>query len=97
MIFEFMWQFQFIPTTMGNPSLKGNASTPSHNATPMKDNNTLLERKGEKMVVEFDANDAHDGLVGCKYVTLNFFNFMLKLCCMLQLITIISSKPHSSS
>jgi hypothetical protein len=67
-----MWQFQSIPTTMGNPSLKGNAFTPSHNATPMEDNNTLLERKGEKMVVEFDANDAHDGLVDCKYVTLNF-------------------------
>jgi hypothetical protein len=45
-----MWQFQFIPTTMGNPSLKGNASTLGHNATPMEDNNTLLERKGKKMV-----------------------------------------------
>ncbi len=83
---------------MGNPSLKGNASTPGHNATtPMEDNNTLLERKGKKMVVEFDGNDAHDGLVGCKYVTLNFFYSMVKLFCMLQLITIISSKPHFSS
>ncbi len=82
---------------MGNPSLKQNAFTPRHNATPMEDNNTLLERKRKKMVVEFDANDAHDGLVGCKYVTLNFFNSMVKLFCMLQLITIISSMPHSSS
>jgi len=49
------------------------------------------------MVVEFDANDAHDGLVGRKYVTLNFFYSMVKLFCMLQLITIILSKPHFSS
>jgi hypothetical protein len=81
---------------MGNPSLKGNAFTLGHNVTPMEDNNTLLERKRKKMVVEFDANYAHDGLVGCKDVTLNFFNYMVKLFCMLQLITIISSRPHSS-
>ncbi len=81
---------------MGNPSLKGNAFTPGHNATPMEDKNTLLERKGEKMVVEFDANDAHDGLVDCKYVTLNFKNSMVKFFCMFQLITIISSMPRFS-
>jgi hypothetical protein len=55
-----------------------------------------LKGKGKKWFVEFDANDAHDGLMGCKYVTLNFFNSMVKLFCMLQLITIISSKPHFS-
>jgi len=49
------------------------------------------------MVVEFDANDAHDGLVGRKYVILNFFYSMVKLFCMLQLITIILSMPHFSS
>jgi hypothetical protein len=44
--------------------LKGHASTIDHNATNMVDNNNLLERKGKNLVVEFDANGAHDGLVG---------------------------------
>jgi len=41
-----MWQFQSIPTTMGNPSLKGNAFTPGHNATPIR--TPCLKGKGKK-------------------------------------------------
>jgi hypothetical protein len=30
----------------------------------------MLERKGNKLAIEFDASGAHDGLVGYKCVTL---------------------------
>jgi hypothetical protein len=51
---------------VGSPSLKGHAFTLGHNATPMKDNNTLLERKAKHLAIEFDVSGAHDRLVSCQ-------------------------------
>ncbi len=48
------------------------ASILGQNVTHVVGYNTMLERKRKRKSwdVKFDASDAHDGLVGCKCVTL---------------------------
>lgn len=51
---------------VGSPSLRGHTFTLGHNATPMKYNNTLLERKAKNLAIEFNVSGAHDRVVGCQ-------------------------------
>jgi hypothetical protein len=81
---------------VGSPSLRGHASTVGHNATPMKDNSTLLEMKGINLAIEFDVSGAHDRLVGCQCDTFSFLNMWQRHFVCLIWITIISSRPHYS-
>jgi hypothetical protein len=57
---------------VGSPRLTRHASILGQNVTHVVGYNTMLERKRKRKSwdVKFDASDAHDGLVGCKCVTL---------------------------
>jgi hypothetical protein len=65
-ILEFMRQFQFIPTSLGNLGLGRHTSKFDYNVVAnMVDLNTFLERKGKNLVTKFDSTtSACDGLVG---------------------------------